>query len=308
MPRSGPAKTSAPLPQIQHGEIHLGDNLPILQSLPSASVDLIYIDPPFNTGLTQKRTRITARRVWVPGGLARRGERASAGTAAKTRNGFGNARYETTTVASPVYADTFDDYLAFLRPRLLEAHRLLTPTGSLFLHLDPREVHYAKVMLDQIFGRDSFRNEIIWAYDYGGKPRDRWPAKHDNLLWYSRSPSRYTFHYDAIDRVPYMAPDLVGPEKAARGKIPTDVWWITVVPTNSYEKTGYPTQKPLKLLERIVRVHSNPGDLVLDFFAGSGTTGQAAANLGRRFILIDSSRDAIRIMRKRLGLHLDGTT
>jgi site-specific DNA-methyltransferase (adenine-specific) len=280
MPHPGPAKTAA----FPAGEIHLGDNLPILQRLPSASVDLIYIDPPFNTGLTQKRTRITARR-----------------SESGTRNGFGNARYETTTVASPVYADTFDDYLSFLRLRLVEAHRLLTPTGSFFLHLDPREVHYAKVMLDQIFGRDCFRNEIIWAYDYGGKPRDRWPAKHDNLLWYSSSPTDYTFHFDAIDRVPYMAPDLVGPEKAARGKIPTDVWWITVVPTNSREKTGYPTQKPLKLLERIVRVHSNPGDLILDFFAGSGTTGQAAANLGRRFLLIDSSPDAVRVMRKRLG-------
>jgi site-specific DNA-methyltransferase (adenine-specific) len=278
----------APAPEIPHGEIHLGDNLAILQRLPSASIPLIYIDPPFNTGLTQKRTRITARR-------------ASPDSTTATRNGFGNARYETTTIPSPHYVDTFDDYLAFLRPRLLEAHRLLTPAGSLFLHLDPRESHYAKVMLDQIFGRASFRNEIIWAYDYGGKPRDRWPAKHDNLLWYSRSPTDYTFRYDAIDRVPYMAPSLVGPEKAARGKIPTDVWWITVVPTNSREKTGYPTQKPLKLLERIVRVHSSPGDLVLDFFAGSGTTGQAAANLGRRFLLIDSSPDAVRLMRKRLG-------
>lgn len=281
MPRSGSASSTVPAA----GEIYLGDNLAILEGLAPGSVDLIYIDPPFNTGLTQKRTRISARR-----------------SEAGTRNGFGGARYETTAVASPVYADTFDDYLAFLRPRLVEAHRLLTPNGSLFLHLDPREVHYAKVMLDQIFGRDCFRNEIIWAYDYGGKPRDRWPAKHDNLLWYSRSAASYTFHYDAIDRVPYMAPDLVGPEKAARGKIPTDVWWITVVPTNSREKTGYPTQKPLKLLERIVRVHSNPGDLVLDFFAGSGTTGQAAANLGRRFMLIDSSRDAVRVMRKRLGI------
>jgi site-specific DNA-methyltransferase (adenine-specific) len=285
MPRSGPATASASLGHEQLGEIHLGDNLELLEGLTSASVDLIYIDPPFNTGLTQKRTRITARR-----------------SESGTRNGFGGARYETTSVASPTYADSFDDYLEFLRPRLVEAHRLLTATGSLFLHLDAREVHYAKVMLDQIFGRDCFRNEIIWAYDYGGKPRDRWPAKHDNLLWYSRSPSGYTFHYDAIDRVPYMAPDLVGPEKAARGKIPTDVWWITVVPTNSREKTGYPTQKPLKLLERIVRVHSNPGDLVLDFFAGSGTTGQAAANLGRRFVLIDCSRDAVLVMRKRLGI------
>jgi site-specific DNA-methyltransferase (adenine-specific) len=279
MPRSGPVTYALPA-----GEIHLGDNLSILQSLPSASIPLIYIDPPFNTGLTQKRMRITARR-----------------SETGTRNGFGNARYETTTVASPHYHDAFDDYLAFLRPRLVEAHRLLAPTGSLFLHLDPREVHYAKVMLDDIFGRASFRNEIIWAYDYGGKPRDRWPAKHDNILWYSRSPSQYTFHYDAIDRIPYMAPDLVGPEKAARGKIPTDVWFITVVPTNSREKTGYPTQKPAKLLERIIRVHSNPGDLVLDFFAGSGTTGAAAAKLGRRFLLIDSSPEAVKIMRKRLG-------
>ena len=277
-----PKRTSAP--EIVSNQILLGDNLPILQSLPSASVDLIYIDPPFNTGLTQKRTRITARR-----------------SDTGTRNGFGNARYETTTIPSSHYADTFDDYLAFLRPRLLEAHRLLTPAGSLFLHLDPRESHYAKVMLDEIFGRAAFRNEIIWAYDYGGKPRDRWPAKHDNLLWYTRSPTDYTFHYDAIDRVPYMAPSLVGPEKAARGKIPTDVWFITVVPTNSREKTGYPTQKPLKLLERILRVHSSPGDLVLDFFAGSGTTGAAAAKLGRRFLLIDSSPDAVRLMRKRLA-------
>jgi site-specific DNA-methyltransferase (adenine-specific) len=279
-----PAAPEITTPQPGASTILLGDNLPILQSLPSASVDLIYIDPPFNTGITQKRTRITARR-----------------SATGTRNGFGNARYEVTHHASPVYADTFSDYIAFLRPRLLEAHRLLSATGSLFLHLDPRESHYAKVLLDEIFGRAHFRNEIIWAYDYGGKPRSRWPAKHDNILWYTRSPTRYTFHFDAIDRIPYMAPSLVGPEKAARGKIPTDVWFITVVPTNSREKTGYPTQKPLKLLERILRVHSSPGDLVLDFFAGSGTTGVAAANLGRRFLLVDSSPDAIAIMRKRLA-------
>jgi site-specific DNA-methyltransferase (adenine-specific) len=268
---------------VPGGEICLGDNLPVLQRLGSASVDLIYIDPPFNTGSVQKRTRITARR-----------------NEAGSRNGFGGARYEVERVDSPTYADSFDDYIEFLRPRLVEAHRLLKAAGSLFLHLDAREVHYAKVMLDEIFGRDCFRNEIIWAYDYGGKPRDRWPAKHDNILWYSRSPKEYTFRYEAIDRVPYMAPDLVGPEKAARGKIPTDVWWMTVVPTNSREKTGYPTQKPLKLLERVVRVHSNPGDLVLDFFAGSGTTGVAAAKLDRRFLLIDSSEEAVNVMRKRL--------
>jgi site-specific DNA-methyltransferase (adenine-specific) len=281
MPKPGRAPQPA---SLLSGDIYLGDNLPILQQLPSSSVDLIYIDPPFNTGVTQKRTRITARR-----------------SENGTRNGFGNARYEIEKLESPTYTDNFDDYLAFLRPRLVEAYRLLKPTGSLFLHLDSREVHYAKVLLDEIFGRASFRNEIIWAYDYGGKPRQRWPAKHDNILWYSRSPERYTFHFDAIDRIPYMAPGLVGPEKAARGKIPTDVWWITVVPTNSREKTGYPTQKPLKLLERIVRVHSSPGDLILDFFAGSGTTGAAAANLGRRFLLIDSSLEAVQLMRTRLA-------
>jgi site-specific DNA-methyltransferase (adenine-specific) len=282
-----PPRPASP-PQTS-GEIHLGDNLPILRSLPGASVDLIYIDPPFNTGDTQKRTRITARRV-------------QAGAADRpTRYGFSGALYEVTSVSSPQYSDAFGDYIGFLRPRLTEAHRLLKPSGSLFLHLDPREVHYAKILLDEIFGRGCFRNEIIWAYDYGGKPRTRWPAKHDNILWYSRSPTDYTFHFDQIDRVPYMAPDLVGPEKAARGKIPTDVWFITVVPTNSREKTGYPTQKPLKLLERIVRVHSSPGEHVLDFFAGSGTTGVAAANLGRRFLLIDSSPDAVAIMSRRLS-------
>jgi len=281
MPKAGSAPNSFAVPG---GEIYLGDNLPVLRELAPGSVDLIYVDPPFNTGIEQKRTRIRAQR-----------------SATGSRNGFGGARYDVEHLPSPTYADSFDDYIEFLRPRLVEAHRLLKPTGSLFLHLDAREVHYAKVMLDGIFGRDCFRNEIVWAYDYGGKPRDRWPQKHDNILWYSRQPKGYTFHYDAIDRVPYMAPELVGPEKAARGKIPTDVWWITIVPTNSREKTGYPTQKPLKLLERIVRVHSSPGDLVLDFFAGSGTTGQAARNLGRRFLLVDASRQAVDLMRKRLA-------
>ena len=188
-----------------------------------------------------------------------------------------------------------------MTPRLQEAYRILTPDGSLFLHIDYREVHYVKVLLDQIFGRESFINELIWSYDYGGKPKNRWPAKHDNILWYAKDPEHYVFNYEAIDRIPYMAPDLVGPEKAERGKIPTDVWWMTIVPTNSREKTGYPTQKPLKLLNRIVQVHSNAGDTVLDFFAGSGTTGVAAANAQRKFILIDSSPDAIRVMAERLA-------
>jgi site-specific DNA-methyltransferase (adenine-specific) len=265
-------------------QILQGDNLGLLKALPTASCRLIYIDPPFNTQKVQKRDRITVTR-----------------DEQGTRGGFAGERYSITRLASAQYVDQFDDFLAFLKPRLEEAHRILTPDGSLFLHIDCREVHYVKVLLDQIFGRASFLNELIWAYDYGGKPKKRWPAKHDNILWYAKDPASYVFNYEAIDRIPYMAPDLVGPEKAARGKIPTDVWWMTIVPTNSREKTGYPTQKPLKLLNRIVQVHSNPGDTVLDFFAGSGTTGVAAANAKRSFILIDSSPDAIRIMADRLA-------
>jgi site-specific DNA-methyltransferase (adenine-specific) len=266
------------------GEIHLGDNLSLLRTMAAGSVNLIYIDPPFNTQKTQQRDRISVTR-----------------SAEGTREGFGSARYSVRKIDSPTYADSFEDFAGFMKPRLLEAHRLLAADGSLFLHIDYREAHYMKVLLDEIFGRAGFINEIVWAYDYGGKPRNRWPAKHDTLFWYAKDPAHYTFNFDAIDRVPYMAPDLVGPEKAARGKIPTDVWWMTIVPTNSKEKTGYPTQKPLKLLNRIVAVHSRAGDTVLDFFAGSGTTGEAAALAQRKFILIDSSADAAKLMAKRLA-------
>jgi site-specific DNA-methyltransferase (adenine-specific) len=268
------------------------DNLSALRAFPDVSVELIYIDPPFNTGVTQKRTRI--RTVRDTDG---------------DRTGFGGNRYRTEKLAStPIYADIFDDYIGFLRPRMIEAHRILSATGSLFLHIDPREVHYCKVMLDEVFahrggaGRACFQNEIIWAYDYGARSTKRWPAKHDNILWYTKDPKAYTFHLDASDRIPYMAPGLVGAEKAERGKTPTDVWWHTIVSPTGKEKTGYPTQKPLGILERIVRVHSNPGDTVLDFFAGSGTTGVAAARNGRSAILIDQSPEACALMRKRLAI------
>jgi site-specific DNA-methyltransferase (adenine-specific) len=266
------------------GEIYLGDNLDVLRNVPSASVNLIYIDPPFNTQKTQKRDRISVKR-----------------SETGTRGGFADAMYEVQKLASPEYADSFDDFIGFIHPRLVEAHRVLAEDGSFFLHIDYREVHYVKVLLDSIFGRECFVNELIWSYDYGGKPKNRWPAKHDNILWYVKNPAKYTFNYGEIDRIPYMAPELVGPEKAALGKIPTDVWWMTIVPTNSKEKTGYPTQKPLKLLQRIVKVHSRPGDTVMDFFAGSGTTGVAAALFKRRYLLVDSSEEAVRIMGERLG-------
>lgn len=270
--------------QILHG-----DCLALLPALPAAFARIIYIDPPFNTGKIQRRDRIRA-----------------VADDAGDRTGFGGRRYRTLSAADSngraAYADEFDDYLAFLMPRIEASLRCLTPDGSLFVHLDAREVHYVKVALDRLLGRHCFMNEIIWAYDFGGRPRNRWPAKHDTILWYALDPATAVFNYDAIDRIPYMAPGLVGPEKAARGKTPTDVWWHTIVPTNSREKTGYPTQKPLGILRRIIAVHTHPGDTVLDFFAGSGTTGAAAAELGRGYVLIDSNPDAIAVMERRLGV------
>ena len=274
-----------------------GDNLEVLRSVDAGSVELIYVDPPFNTGKRQARTQMKTVR-----------------DEAGDRVGFGGRRYRTELVEGGTgagYGDRFDDFLGFLRPRMEEAYRVLSETGSLFFHIDYREVHYCKVMLDEIFdvkgkvrGRECFQNEIIWAYDYGARSTKRWPAKHDNILWYTKDPERYTFHLNESDRIPYLAPGLVGAEKAARGKTPTDVWWHTIVSPTGKEKTGYATQKPLGVLERIVRVHSNAGDTVLDFFAGSGTTGEAAAKHGRRFLLVDESAEAVEVMERRLAAYL----
>ena len=265
-------------------EVIHGDNIAALREMPDQSFDLIYIDPPFNTGREQRRTSL-------------RTERSDDGD----RVGFKGQRYTSIALGSKGYMDVFDDYLAFLEPRLREAHRLLTPAGSFFLHLDYREVHYAKVLLDAIFGRDCFTNDIIWAYDYGARSRTRWSAKHDNILWYVRNPAAFTFQVDEADRIPYMAPTLVGPEKAARGKTPTDTWWHTIVSPTGREKTGYPTQKPLGILERIVRVHSKSGDRLLDFFAGSGSFGDAADRHGRDVVLVDDNPAAIDVMARRFA-------
>lgn len=262
--------------------IYFSDNLFVLKDLPSESVDLIYIDPPFNTGKTQGRTQIQTVR-----------------SDTGDRIGFQGQRYQTIKVGSGFFTDLFDDYLGFLEPRLLEAYRVLAPHGSLYFHCDYREVHYCRILFDMIFGRDCFLNEIIWAYDYGGRSRKKWPPKHDNILLYVKDPKKYIFNVDEIERIPYMAPGLVGPEKAARGKLPTDTWWHTIVPTNGREKTGYPTQKPLGIIKRIVQASSRPGDLVLDFFAGSGTTGVACLALGRRFILVDNNWQALEVIARR---------
>jgi len=265
-------------------KIILGDNAEVLPTLPASFARLVYIDPPFNTGAEQKRDRIRVRRT------------AGAGQ----RGGFAGRRYEVEKVASTHYRDAFDDFDAFLLPRIEAALRCMTRDASLFVHLDCREVHFVKVALDRLLGRDRFKNEIIWAYDYGGRAKNRWPAKHDTILWYALDPDDYVFDYDAMDRIPYMAPGLVSKEKAERGKTPTDVWWHTIVPTSGREKTGYPTQKPLGILNRVVAVHSRPGDVVLDFFAGSGTTGDAAARQDRGFVLVDENPEAVRIAAKRL--------
>lgn len=248
------------------GKVVCGNNLDILQSLSDNSIQLVYIDPPFGTGKVQQINSIVYKVI-------------------------------------PGYKDiiTGNEYLEHLYKRLVEIHRVLRTDGSLFIHLDYRYVHYVKIILDGLFGQDQFVNEIIWAYDYGGRPKDRFPKKHDTILWYSKSPN-WVFNYDDIERIPYMASGLVGPEKAARGKLPTDVWWMTIVPTNSKERTGYPNQKPVKLIERIITACSNPGDLVADFYCGSGTTGVAAKNLGRDYLLVDINEVAINITNRRLRL------
>ena len=263
-----------------------GDNIDVLPLLPDGAFDVIYIDPPFNTGARQQRRTLAVE---------------PAGEGDGDRTGFGGRRYRTQLLQALAYEDAFGDYLGFLAPRLEHAHRLLAPHGTLYFHIDYREAHYCKLLLDELFGRDAFLNEIVWAYDYGAKPRNRWPAKHDTILVYVRTPGGHHFDADAVDREPYMAPGLVTPEKAARGKRPTDVWWHTIVPTNGAEKTGYPTQKPEGIVRRIVAASSRPGGWCLDFFAGSGTLGAVAAELGRRYVLVDSNPEAIAVMRERLG-------
>jgi site-specific DNA-methyltransferase (adenine-specific) len=267
-----------------NARVILGDNLPILKIIPDGVVDLIYIDPPFNTGKVQSRSQLKT-------------EQSEYGD----RVGFKGQRYNTKVLGTKAFNDDFDDFSSFIFPRLEEGYRILSSTGSFYFHIDYREVHYCKIMLDGIFGRENFLNEIIWAYDYGGRPKNRWPAKHDNILVYVKDIKNYIFNHEEIDRIPYMAPGLVGDEKAKKGKLPTDTWWHTIVSPTGKEKTGYPTQKPEGILKRIVLASSNPGDLVVDFFAGSGTTGVAAMDLGRRFLLIDDNPEAIEVMKDRFS-------
>ena len=263
--------------------LYFDDNLTVLRSIPDSSVQLVYIDPPFNTGREQQRSKVTTKR-----------------NNEGNRIGFKGERYETVKSTVLSYDDQFANYWEFLEPRIEEAFRVLSNSGTLYLHLDYREAHYAKVLLDALFGPECFLNEIIWAYDYGGKSKSRWPAKHDTILVYVKDPKNYYFNSEEVDREPYMAPGLVTPEKIERGKLPTDVWWHTIVSPTGKEKTGYPTQKPVGILRRIIQASSKPGDVVLDFFAGSGTTGFVAHELGRRFILVDQNPESIQVIKDRL--------
>jgi site-specific DNA-methyltransferase (adenine-specific) len=263
--------------------LHFGDNLTVLKLIPDSSVQLIYIDPPFNTGREQQRSKVTTKR-----------------SNEGNRIGFKGERYETVKSTVLSYDDQFANYWEFLEPRIEEAFRVLSNSGTLYLHLDYREAHYAKVLLDARFGPECFLNEIIWSYDYGGKSKSRWPAKHDTILVYVKDPKNYYFNSEEVDREPYMAPGLVTPEKIERGKLPTDVWWHTIVSPTGKEKTGYPTQKPVGILRRIIQASSKPGDVVLDFFAGSGTTGFVANELGRRFVLVDQNPESIQVIKDRL--------
>jgi len=265
--------------------VYFGDNLAVLKSIPDSSVQLIYIDPPFNTGREQQRSKVTTKR-----------------SDQGTRIGFKGQRYETVKSTILSYDDQFANYWEFLEPRLEQAFRILNQTGTLYLHLDYREAHYAKVLLDALFGPDCFLNEIIWAYDYGGKSKSRWPSKHDTILVYVKDPAGYYFDSKSVDREPYMAPGLVTPEKVERGKLPTDVWWHTIVSPTGKEKTGYPTQKPIGILRRIIQASSKEGDTVLDFFAGSGTTGFVANQLCRKFILVDQNPESIQVIKNRLPI------
>jgi len=264
--------------------ILLGDNLDVLPRFPDASFDLVYADPPFNTGRTQRRLTL-----------------ATAAAEDGDRTGFGGRRYRSTRLQESSYEDSFEDYLAFLEPRLREIRRVLAETGTFYFHVDYREAHYCKVLLDTLLGRECFLNEIVWAYDYGAKPKHRWPAKHDTILVYVKDPKRYRFDAEAVEREPYMAPGLVTAEKAARGKLPTDVWWHTIVSPTGREKTGYPTQKPEGIVRRMVQASTRPGDRCLDPFCGSGTLGAVARALGRRFVLVDSNPEAVEVARRRLA-------
>jgi site-specific DNA-methyltransferase (adenine-specific) len=275
-------KVSAP-----DNQLYLGDNLPIMEALlPEYEdrIDLIYVDPPFFTN-RKFNTRIG------------RGE---------------NSRNPSEWLLAEGYHDhwdSLDEYLSFLYSRLLIMHKLLSANGTLYLHLDWHADAYARLILDEIFGADHLLNVISWVYHGPSPIKSAFNRKHDTILVYTKS-NQYTFNADAV-RVPYddaTIKTFASSPKAGfgkvpnlkRGKVPEDWWYFPVVARLHNERTGYPTQKPEALLKRIILASSNPGDLIADFFCGSGTTAFVAAQQGRRFISSDESPRAIHTTRSRL--------
>jgi DNA modification methylase len=265
----------------------LGDNLPVMAALLpeyAGRVDLIYADPPFFTN-----RKYSAR--------IGRGEDSRKPDEWKLSEGYHD------------HWSDLDAYLDFLYQRLALMYRLLAPNGTLYLHLDWHADSYARLLLDEFFGPENMLNEVIWAYHGPSPIRRAFNRKHDTILVYVKGRD-YTFNADAV-REPYN-PNTVKTFGAStkagfgkvpdleRGKVPEDWWYFPVVARLHNERTGYPTQKPHALLERIIRASSNPGDLVADFFCGSGTTPRVAASLGRRFIAADATFRAVHTARSRL--------
>jgi len=249
-----------PIPDTPpHGRLLQGDALEVTRALDPDSVDLVYLDPPFFTG----------RRLV---GAKRGGRKAAA-------------------FADQWHGD-LDAYLAWLELRCAALREVLAPTGSIYVHLDWHAVHYAKVMLDRVFGQDAFLNEIVWLYGLGGSSPRRWPRKHDTLLWYARGPDGQYFQ---APRIPATSARMRGLTKKA-----PDWWNIPSLNNMAKERLGYPTQKPEALLERIVVSSSPPGGLVFDPCCGSGTTAAVAERTGRRWIASDLSPDAVRVTHERL--------
>ena len=265
----------------------LGDNLPLMAALlPEYEdrINLIYADPPFFTN-----RKYSAR--------IGRGEDSRKPDEWQLTEGYRD------------YWPNLDAYLDFLYQRLALMYKLLAPNGTLYLHLDWHADSYARLLLDEFFGAENMLNEIIWAYHGPSPIRRAFNRKHDTILVYAKGKD-YTFNADAV-REPYN-PNTVKTFGASpkagfgkvpdleRGKVPEDWWYFPVVARLHNERTGYPTQKPQALLERIIKASSNPGDLVADFFCGSGTTPLMAANLGRRFIATDATFRALHTTRSRL--------
>jgi site-specific DNA-methyltransferase (adenine-specific) len=267
------------------GRLVLADNLTFLATLPDSSVDLVYADPPFGTQRTRRLASLTR---------------------------------------APTFEDVWDGgvrgYVEWMRPRLQELHRVLRSTGSLFLHADWRASHRLRVELDELFGVECFRNEIVWHYGLGGRaPANAFARKHDTILFYARSAAA-RFNPTRGDVTPAMAAKYAHQDEEGRrfmrsygrryylkgGKRHDSVWQIPAIAPGARERLGYPTQKPEALLERIVEAASDPGDLVLDPFLGSGTTAVVALRLGREFVGCDRSADAIALTRARVEAFCPG--